>query len=102
MSAKKKNGLSNDAKTIITVLLLIFAYPAGLILTFLWMKDWPKWLKVLVSLPLFLLLFTLIMGMILIFSPGDQVKRVEETRIRYEEINDELEKFSEELETKTY
>jgi len=47
-------GLSYDAKTIITVFLLVTAYPIGIILMFLWM-DWPTWLKVLVVSPILVL-----------------------------------------------
>lgn len=45
----KKEGLSEDTKTIITVLLLVFAFPIGVILMWFWMK-WPVWVKVLISL----------------------------------------------------
>lgn len=43
------NGLSEDTKTIITVLLLIFAFPIGVILMWIWVR-WPRWVKILISL----------------------------------------------------
>lgn len=42
--------LRYDVKTLITVFLLVMAYPVGLILMFVWMK-WSKWVKFLVVLP---------------------------------------------------
>jgi len=39
---QKNHGMSEDTKSIITVLLLIFVYPIGLILAPKWAK-WPKW-----------------------------------------------------------
>ena len=66
MAAKKptpakstsNDELSYDAKTIITIVLLIGFYPVGLVLMYLWMR-WPVWLKVLLTLPLvpFVLVF---------------------------------------------
>lgn len=44
---------NEDNKTIITVIILLFAYPIGLVLMWFWTK-WPKWAKVLISLPFFL------------------------------------------------
>lgn len=45
---------SNDTKIIIVILLLLFAYPLGLIFMWGWMKNWPIWLKVVLSVPLIL------------------------------------------------
>ncbi len=59
MPRSKNNGLSEDAKTLITVLLLLFAYPAGLIMMFIWMK-WPTWVKLLIAFPVTLLLIIVI------------------------------------------
>lgn len=57
--AKSPNGLSEDTKTIITILLLVFVYPAGVIMMFVWMKSWPTWVKTLVFLPLLAVIFML-------------------------------------------
>lgn len=43
--------LTYDTKTIITVLLLVTVYPIGLILVYKWMQ-WPKWLKIVLAVPL--------------------------------------------------
>ena len=48
--------------TIITVLVLLFAYPIGIILMWVAAK-WPKWIKFLVTLPIFLV----ILGIVLAF-----------------------------------
>lgn len=45
MAVKKDpSGLSEDAKTIIVVLMLVFAFPIGLTLMWIW-TTWPKWIK---------------------------------------------------------
>jgi hypothetical protein len=46
----EQTGLSYDAKTIITILLLLLFYPVGIILMFVWMK-WKWWVKLLVFFP---------------------------------------------------
>lgn len=48
----------NDNKSIIVILLLVFAYPVGVVLMWAWMKSWPVWLKLLITIPI---LFTLLM-----------------------------------------
>lgn len=56
----KKSSSSNDidynTQTILVVLLLIFVYPVGLILMFIWMK-WPQWVKILVTSPIIISIF---------------------------------------------
>ncbi len=52
-------GMSYQTKTIIVVLLLLFAYPLGVIFMFLWMK-WPKWVKILITLGLFIIALPII------------------------------------------
>lgn len=52
--------MSQRAKTIIVILLLLFITPLGIILMWFWTR-WPLWVKLLVSIPLllpFLLIFT--------------------------------------------
>lgn len=58
---KSAGEMSEDTKTLITVLLLLFAYPIGLVLMFIWTK-WPKWLKIILTLPIFLAIFAIIMA----------------------------------------
>jgi hypothetical protein len=56
--ATETSGISNDTKTIVTVLLLIFAYPVGVIVMWAWPK-WVVWVKFLVSLPIVIVLFAI-------------------------------------------
>lgn len=49
-----ESEMSYETQVIITILLLLFVYPAGLIVMWWWMKNWPLWLKIIISLPLFL------------------------------------------------
>ncbi len=61
--AKKKDskhrGTSSQSSTpsyetemIIVIILLLLAYPLGLIFMWAWMGIWPRWLKIVLSLPL--------------------------------------------------
>lgn len=54
--------LSYEIKTLITIFLLVSAYPVGLVLMFKWMK-WPGWVKFLVFLPIILGLLGLVVFM---------------------------------------
>lgn len=56
-------GLSYEMKTLIVILLLVFTYPVGLVMMFLWM-DWPKWVKALIALPVILGLLVLVFVLI--------------------------------------
>lgn len=65
------SGLSNDAKTIITILLLVFAFPIGLI--YMWVgSSWKVGVKLLITIPI--ILFTL-MAFLLTVNPSLQVKK---------------------------
>lgn len=59
-------GLSYDTKLIIVLLLLVFVYPLGIIFMWVWMKNWPVWLKILIMLPLLLGLFMAMIFVIMI------------------------------------
>lgn len=67
----KNQGTSNDTKTIVTILLLIFIFPVGLILMWVWIK-WKLWVKILVSIPIIALLAA---GVLTAFSPSRQIER---------------------------
>lgn len=45
-----QSGTPDDTKTIVTVLLLIFAYPIGFLLMWFWTR-WKVWVKLLISAP---------------------------------------------------
>ena len=62
-------GMSHDKKTIITVILLIFFYPIGLILMFVWMKNWPRWAKVVISLPVIIAVIGIILTTMITLFP---------------------------------
>lgn len=50
MSQKRlKKPMSEDTKSIITVLLLLFAFPIGVILMWVWSK-WALWLRLVITL----------------------------------------------------
>lgn len=49
--------LSYETRTLITIILLLFIYPVGLILMWWWMKNWPLWLKIIITIPLVLGVF---------------------------------------------
>lgn len=70
--------MSEDTKTLIVILLLIFVYPIGLIMMFVWMK-WPWWVKLLVALPVTLVVFAMvsIMGVAILatINPSGQVNK---------------------------
>jgi len=55
--------LSKDTKVIIIVGLLIFAFPVGLILMWVWNNVFPMWLNILITclvlIPIILLIFTI-------------------------------------------
>lgn len=48
--ATQSAGTSEDTKTIITVLLLLFVTPIGIIVMWFWPK-WKLWVKLLISIP---------------------------------------------------
>ncbi len=49
---------SYDTQMIITVLLLLFVYPLGVIFMWSWMRNWPVWLKIIITLPVFLFILS--------------------------------------------
>jgi len=63
-SAEHQDGMTDDTKSAVVALLLVWFYPIGLIFMFIiWMK-WPVWAKILILLPLLfsVLIFVLIFG----------------------------------------
>ncbi|MBP6994064.1 hypothetical protein KBB12_02380 [Candidatus Woesebacteria bacterium] len=74
-AAQPQQGTSNDTKSIVTVLLLIFVYPIGVLVMWLWTK-WRWWVKLLASLP-FILIFVSVAAMFALIAanPGAQVQK---------------------------
>lgn len=96
MVQAQNNGISSDTRTLITVLLLVFAFPAGFILMWVW-TSWPKWVKFLITgiLAFFILIWFLIFATAIMLSvnPQAQLERAEDARIRSEETKDKFEQF---------
>jgi len=83
--------LRYDVKTLITVFLLVMAYPVGLILMFVWMK-WNKWVKFLVVLPALLaiiipLFILLVVGTAVVKGGRDYINSGDFQKMRRGMIN---------------
>lgn len=67
-------GMSNDTKSIITILLLIFVAPVGFIVMWFFPK-WPLWLKFVISLPALLFMGAILVAITLVaVNPAEQIK----------------------------
>lgn len=78
--AQKKSETSQDTRTIVTVLLLLFFPLVGLILMWVWSK-WATWLKVLIT-AVFGIWTIVVMGifaavLIATINPQEQIERAE-------------------------
>jgi len=68
-----------DTHTLIAILLLVLIYPIGLI--FMWfMTKWPKWLKILLTLPVILAIAGVAMALFL--ATADPFHKIEDSRSR--------------------
>jgi hypothetical protein len=78
MNNKNNSGLNYDTKTLIVVILLLLAYPIGVILMFKWMK-WPSWLLYILSIPLVLIVLAILgimtTGMLVSINPMKQINK---------------------------
>jgi len=87
MKTSRRKDISEDTKTIVTVLLLIFFLPVGIIFMWLWMQ-WPKWLKILLTaVPIFFFVTFLISAIsipLLVFKNEQNQKVVSSTLNKYE------------------
>src|SRR5258708_29450675 len=53
---------SDTTKMLITLLLLFVFFPGGIICMWIWMKQWPLWLKLLITLfPIIIMLFVFVL-----------------------------------------
>ena len=76
-SQPEKSGMSNDTKTIITVVVLLLFYPIGLIL--MWFSaKWPTWGKILITLPLLVIPVLIILFALLAVNPSESIQRARE------------------------
>jgi uncharacterized membrane protein (DUF485 family) len=65
-SEAMSSEMSNDTKIIVVVLLLLFLYPIGIIFMWVWMKSWPVWAKILISIPFIFGIVCIIFGFTII------------------------------------
>lgn len=73
----KESGTSNDTRTIVAVLFLIFVYPVGALLAIFWTK-WPKWVKALAFAPMLIITGFLVLATTLVaVNPSAQFKKAE-------------------------
>lgn len=72
-------------RTIVTVLVLLFAYPIGVLLMWFWTK-WPKWVKILVTFPIILLAIAIIGIILALFvatiDPTKQLGKAQDANYR--------------------
>lgn len=76
LSKAYESEISYETKLIIAILLLLFVYPIGLIVMWWWMREWPLWLKLILSIPLFIAVLA-VLGMFLaigLFIRGARVQ----------------------------
>lgn len=68
-------GTTEDTKMIVTVILLVFVYPVGVIVMWAW-TSWKTWVKVVVTLPIILgvLFFVLL---IVVANPPGQIQNAQ-------------------------
>lgn len=74
-----RQGTSEDTKTLVTVLLLIFVTPIGLLVMFFWPK-WKWWVKLLVAVPAILaagFMAIFLLGALVAVNPSKQIERAE-------------------------
>ncbi|MBI4137477.1 hypothetical protein HY469_05450 [Candidatus Roizmanbacteria bacterium] len=46
------DGMTEDTKSALVAVLLVWFYPIGVIFMFVWAKQWPTWAKVIILLPM--------------------------------------------------
>lgn len=78
--AKTNQGTPGYTKTMVTVLVLGFAFPVGIILMWFWTK-WPLWVKILISVLLIIPILLLIESVALIggINPARQFAEADNT-----------------------
>lgn len=80
VSAPQNSGESQDTRTVITILLLIFVYPVGVILMWFWSR-WKTWVKILITVPLILIPVAIfLIAFLAAVNPAAQIKKAECTK----------------------
>lgn len=67
----EQKGTSEQTKTMITAVLLVFVFPIGLILMWFWTK-WKMWVKLLITVPVAVVV---LMGILSTANPSAQIKK---------------------------
>jgi hypothetical protein len=92
LSKAYESELSYETRVVVVILLLLFVYPIGLICMWAWMRNWPLWLKLLLSLPLFLGVLAFFVVMVALGSFlghsrwNDRVERMQEKMHEQQEL----------------
>ncbi len=87
------HGMSEDSKTLVTVLLLFLLYPVGLVLMWVWTK-WKLWVKIILTLPLplmFLMIPLLTVALVAI-NPVGQIAKANNAQ-RMSDLNSLMQAF---------
>lgn len=72
--------MDSNTKTIITVLLLLFAYPIGLIPMWFW-TNWPKWVKWLISVFIIIPFLGILAAIVLVaVNPLGQIQKAQKAQ----------------------
>lgn len=58
-NTSSQNSMPEDTKTLITILLLVFVFPVGFILMWVWTK-WKLWVKLLITIPIILFMLGMV------------------------------------------
>lgn len=74
-------GPSYDTQMIVTILLLIFIYPLGLVFMWAWMRSWPIWVKIAISLPLIISIFFVTL---ILFAVGKVLRTAKYNQMIYQ------------------
>lgn len=77
---QSSTGTTPTINTIVTIFLLIFVYPLGLLLVWFWTK-WPQWLKILLSVLVVIPLLAILLAVTLIaINPSKQFSQANNTK----------------------
>jgi type II secretory pathway pseudopilin PulG len=80
-----QQGMSEDTKTIIAVILLVTVFPIGVI--YMWFAPkWPKWLKLIITIPALGIPFILLAITLIAINPSRQFAQANDTK-RAADIN---------------
>lgn len=80
-------GASYDTMMIITILLLLFVYPLGLVFMWALMRTWPTWLKIVITLPLLIALF---FTALVVFVVGQSVRHIDWNKVRMQQQYEQM------------